>query len=408
MTLLSRRPTWFGDCPFAEAYVSAGVVWMNYFLCPVSIILLFPNLCTRMTRAVDVIHDVAQDGLLMRVFRKSLGPDDLSSPSIWSCIGAGTISSVGAMILNLTTLSQLASATVVCVHLVVITDVIVVRYKPPDKDRKSQFRRSRIRERNGIDNGRNRNLDSCYGTTLSPNVRANGCNHPEANDNPNPGTMLSETTPEAIRMAEDEWDAETDNVTDDVSSSDTDIDDVVDEYLQSAHRNERSADDSLLDFRCTTADSYRKSIRLLAVFITSGLVFMAIVCHLASNSVTKRAIIGMVTFVWFIVTSICAVRLLRLPRNEPGTRLLPFCDTIRLCVALAAILVVCCLANLFLGLTTALLLIWIALGGHYPSPAFHPGRVERGRDGGNEGNEGMENLAVGAIGTKRRRSGSDR
>lgn len=385
MTLLLRHPTWVGDCnPLAEAYVSAGVVWMNYFLCPVSIVLLSPNLCTQMNRAVDVIHEVAEDGLLMRIFRKSMGPDNLSTPSVWSCIAAGSISSVGAMIFNLTTLSQLASATVVCVHFVVIADVIAVRFRPKDENRKSTVRRSRMRERNGKNSGRNLNSDSCYGTTSSPNLRANGCDHTEVNNDLHPEIIQPETTldptAEDQRRDEDGWSPETDDVTDDVSSSDTDIDDVVDEYLQTTHRNGRTADDSLLDFRCTTTDSYRKSIHLLAVFITSGLLFTAIVCRLASSSVTNRAIIGVVTFVWFTVTLICAVRLLRLPRNEPGTRLLPFCDPIRLCVALAAILVVCCLANLFRGLTTVLLLIWIVLGGHYPSPEFHPGRrEERGK-----------------------------
>jgi len=65
------------------------------------------------------------------------------------------------------------------------------------------------------------------------------------------------------------------------SSSDTDIDEIVDEFEQRrlAAVAHALADDQLIDIRCASDVTHRQAVRAVAAFSTSALVLFAVMLH---------------------------------------------------------------------------------------------------------------------------------
>lgn len=421
MTLLLRRRGWTtSEYPgFPESFDAAGMAWVKILLCSFTVVLIFPAMCTQTSRALDAILKMADDGLIMSGSgRKSRERSGIAGELIpqcspagkrcrellsktWPCILSGTMTSVGAMILDMTTLSQLVSATVVCVHLVVIVDVTSGYFRPlelPTNQESLAERRRKRRRRKGRGGGRsserrgnmNENTNGhCYGTTSAIDVISGSVQDGNdvvaeiiMNDNADYISPADDTT-SSHALAAEESTAEdhrgdviekTSSSSSSSSSSDTDIDEIVDEYEQSAEREAAvgrmaRGDDSLLDVRCPSPASYGRSIRFVAVFILSCLLLGAIFyrCSLDASSsssatVAARATIGAGIVVTATVALSCAVCLLRLPCNERGLRILP-CGTPSTALPLVGIFLLCLMVNFYGGLATSLLLICIGLGG---------------------------------------------
>jgi len=65
------------------------------------------------------------------------------------------------------------------------------------------------------------------------------------------------------------------------SSSDTDIDEIVDEFEQRrlAAVAQARADDQLIDVRCPSDVTHRHAVRAVAAFVTSALVLFTVLVH---------------------------------------------------------------------------------------------------------------------------------
>jgi len=147
------------------------------------------------------------------------------------------------------------------------------------------------------------------------------------------------------------------------SSSDTDIDEVVDEFEQrrAAAVAQARADDQLIDIRCADDVTHRRAVRAVVAFTASGLVLFGVTAHAPRPGHPVSVVACVLAGLGCLASVVC---LARLPHsdvtlmtssrvgNSSGVRW----------VALLSLAVHCCLLAAVTGTSSVVALLWVVVG----------------------------------------------
>jgi len=344
---------------------------------------------------------MSRDGLLL-AFSTVAG--DREPSAIMFTILTATL---GAAILNQTTLIQLVSGTAIISQMLTAACNVEAQYRPYSGN---ALKRSRRRHRNRKLNYESRT--ATVGVVASGNNRddmdGHGASLPESStitttadihvtgSSSSTSEMTSSKKPDVIDVAISEQDTSmystlagvsSDSILEDddellsgrdgragsrncdgesSSSSDTDIDEVVDEFEQ--RRMEAvaraRADDQLIDVRCASDVTHRQAVRAVVAFSISGLALFAIIAH-APRPGSPAAVVACV--LTGLVALASAVYLARLPHNDVTMTSL---SRLGACtnspavrwMALLSLAVHSCLLAVVTGTSCMVLLVWIIVG----------------------------------------------
>jgi len=340
---------------------------------------------------------MSRDGLLLAW--STLGAHRVPSAVIFTA----TTTTVAATIVNQPTLIQLVSATAIISQLLTAACNIETQYRPYGHAAKRSKRRNRIRKQNYESRAENAPVEASADSLYE---KANGITYlpPESStitttadvhvtgSSLSTSEMTSSNKPDVIDVSESPYSSlvggGADGIVEDddellgdgrgcagsrngetgssSSSSDTDIDEIVDEYEQarmSAVARAR-ADDQLIDIRCATDVTHRRAVRACVAFGASGLTLFAILFHVTQPSSPVAVVACVLAGLVALGSAACLVRL---PRNDvtmtsssrvgactnsPSVRWVALVSLAAHCCLLAAIPATCC----------TLLLIWTTVG----------------------------------------------
>jgi hypothetical protein len=208
------------EVAMVEAFDIHGQPWMRFLVGLPALIALLPALLVSFTHLVKLAYDMSCDGLLFPVCHQTVPM--LNTPVV-PVIIFGILCSILSMIFNLTTLVQLSSFCSIAVSLLVCVVVLALKYHPSaieSPTRQQSISRDPSREygtsenlRN-TDNSLNNNNSVTSNTNASNSYNSLNSQNPSIRSNP----LHEESDNELIEDVHDD------------SSSDTDIDDVVEEY----------------------------------------------------------------------------------------------------------------------------------------------------------------------------------
>ena len=371
-TTLLTSSDWVTETPFPESYGIGRRAWMKYVICIASVVVLMPHTALQLFRVIDLLTQMASDGLVLRIFRRVPASNGSDTLSAWSYISLGTAVSIIAMLFNLSTLAQIASITIVCIHASVAAIVVTNRYKPEVWKRKSKRKIANqfVRNRYGTNSS---GITSIKADEYVDDSQITEYNSITAVNNLafqlESGLAESSNFDSFVAGENVTTDQESIKACSSSSSSDTDIDEIVDDFREMARVeaiNRRQGDDSLLDVRIPTVGSHNRSVLLLTSFSISSLVLCFLVFHLSSP--TSNAVRIAVVFLIIscsIALLLSAFFLFRLPRNEPEVNLISNSVSLAPSVQLIFIAFAGCLLSAFDRTTTVFLCIWSAIGERY-------------------------------------------
>lgn len=343
MTLISLSTTWQSEAPLAESYLNAGIVWMKYFLSVFAILFLLPVQLHQFHSSVLMLRDLSVDGLLPKAL--SSQPDDHSTP-LWAAAACGVLSAPLAMLFSLTSLTQLLAISFILVHTTAALIVLALRFRPTEESAHEAQRRRQIQRRlrrrtqprtHGNNNEPNKSI---YGSMVPP-VTSPSAELPTDSSNPSSSNSLVDDV---------ELLGQTENLTrEDHSSSDSDIDDVVEEYKYNVCirvLSEQRHRDFLL--RTPTVESYRRALLGILGFLISSMCVAAILLHGQHHLLQPVVLVFLVLFLLTLLVSLglavrqpidtveCAFLLIKVPL-VPWVPLAAALVNIHLMVALPAI-----------------------------------------------------------------------
>jgi len=344
---------------------------------------------------------MSRDGLLLA--SSTVGGDREPSAIMFTILTA----TLGAAILNQTTLIQLVSGTAIISQMLAAACNVEAQYRPYSGN---ALRRSRRRNRNRklnyesrtatvgvVASGNNRDDKDGHGASLpeSRTITTTADIHVTGSSS-STSEMTSSKKPDVIDVTVSEQDTSmysalaggsSDSILEDddellsgrdgragsrncddqsSSSSDTDIDDLVDEFEQ--RRMEAvaraRADDQLIDIRCASDVTHRQAVRAVVAFSVSGLALFAIIAH-APRTGSPAAVVACVLAGLAALAS--AVYLARLPHNDVTMTSL---SRLGACanspagrwMALLSLAVHSCLLAVVTGTSCVVLFVWIILG----------------------------------------------
>ena len=360
---------------------------------------------SQVRRSLSMIGTMSRDGLLLAF--STAGGDREPSAILFTMLTA----TLGAAILNQTTLAQLVSGTAIISQLLTAACNVETQYRPHSSD---GVRRSRRRRRN-----RNRKLNyesrtaatvgvfACgsdydftaahYGgaslpdsstivTTADVHVTGSSSSTLEMTSSKKPD-VIDVTGPREGTSVYNSLVGGSDSILEDdnelvsgrdgragsrnygsgsSSSSDTDIDEIVDEFEQRrmAAVAQARADDQLIDIRCASDVTHQQAVRAVVAFTISGLTMFAIIAN--APLLGNPAAVGACVLAAVGVLG-SGVYLARLPHNDVAVTSL---SRLAVCtnspavrwVALLSLAVHCCLLAAVTGTSCVLLLVWTTTG----------------------------------------------
>ena len=359
------------------------------------------NVRTQVHRGLAMIGTMSRDGLLLAF--STVGGDREPSAILFVILAV----TLGAAVLNQTTLVQLVSGAAIISQMLTAACNVETQYRPCNSD---VVKRSRRRNRNRklnyesrtaamgavacgsvydftVGDGTSSPESSTVTTTVDVHVTAGCFSTPEVTSSKKPD-VIDVTGPEQSASMYSNFDGGSDSILEDddelvserggragsgncdsgsSSSSDTDIDEIVDEFEQRrmAAVAQARADDQLIDIRCASDVTHRQAVRAVVAFTISGLTAFAVIAH-APRPGNPAAVVACVLAVLGALGS--AVYLTRLPHNDvmmtslmrlsPGTN----SPSVRWWVALLSLAVHCCLLAAVTGTSCVLVLVWIIVG----------------------------------------------
>jgi len=345
-----------------------------------------------------MIGTMSRDGLLLAF--STVGGDREPSAIIFVTLTA----TLGAAILNQTTLIGLVSGTAIISQILTAACNVESQYRPYSSD---AARRSRRRNRKRKSNYKSRmatvavvggSCDFTAGyrnslpesttvtTTVDVHATESSCSLPEMTSSIKPDLIeVTQCTSVYSGFADGSNGLPEDDVEllsgrggragnrnnsslggSSSSSSDTDIDEIVDEFEQRrmAAVAQARADDQLIDVRCPTDHTRRQAVRALVAFTTSGLALFAVIAH-APRLADPAAVVACLLAGLVAVGS--TVYLGRLPHNDVAVTSLKRLGVatnspaVRW-VAPLSLVVHCCLLAAVTGTSCVVALLWIIVG----------------------------------------------
>ena len=325
-----------------------------------------------------MIGTMSRDGLLLAF--STAGGDREPSAIMFTIL----TTTLGAAILNQTTLIQLVSVTTIISQMLTAACNVEIQYRPYNSD---AFRRSMRRNRNRKLNYESRtatmgvvacessyDLAAGYETSLpeSSTVTTTADVHVTGSISVTPETTSS-NKPDVIDVTESMYSGFDDDEllsgrdgSESSSSSDTDIDEIVDEFEQRslAAVAKARADHQLIDIRCASDVTHRQAVRAVLAFSASGLTLFGVIAHAPRPGNAAAVIVCVLAGVCVLFS---AVYLARLPHNDVTMTSLSRLGvgtnspSVRW-VALLSLAVHGCLLAAITGTSCMVALVWTTIG----------------------------------------------
>ena len=212
------------ESPLAEGLRKAGVNWLRYIFFIGVFVALVPFASSNFVQAGELLHALASDGLVPQVVGEYSSRSGLP---IGGILAHGILSSVCAIVFNLSDMLAVVVLCILVVQTLACISLINLRYQPrrtyqPNTKKERQKRRKKRKTE-----------------TLSSALRNDLHLIQESTESASPLEGASSRTGQAygtlqLRLdnSEDSDLLEEQQMTENDSSSDTDIDDVVDEYKE--------------------------------------------------------------------------------------------------------------------------------------------------------------------------------
>ncbi|ELU07338.1 hypothetical protein CAPTEDRAFT_215385 [Capitella teleta] len=318
LTLLSLNSSWSSEAPFAESYLDADISWMKYLVSSVTVLFLIPVLLSQFHSGVMMLGDLSQDGLLPRVF--SFQNDDKHLP-LWSAAVCGIISSISSMLLTLTALAQTAAISFLLVHTITALIVLALRFRPTEESaNEAQKRRQiqkRLRKRTGNsvrNNNRVKAAKNSYGATTAP--RTEEVNISESPSNSSGSGILNTSAESGDVELLGRQESLQGQPREQLSSSDSDIDDVVEEYkfnvcirvlTEQRHRD--------FFLKVPSVESYRRAMLAILAFLVASVCTAAILLRGQSHIAHGQPIVFVFLAIFVAILAVCLVVAARQPTD---------------------------------------------------------------------------------------------
>ena len=264
LTLVADIGMLHTESPFPEAFTDGGMPWIKFIFCGVVILLLCIFTCSALCQVYQFLFGLSMDALLCAKFSEV---NDRTNTAIVSAIASGLIAAIFAVLFNLTNLLQVASLACLLVSIVTCAAALCIRYRPcmlvhspehttrKDREARRRYLKKRITEPD---------RSSCYGTVAS-NKNRDDCPILPLEDTDEDDEMIgAEGSPRHVHLANSK--------SDDGSSSDTDIDEVVEEY--------------------------KEKLRVAAL---TSCTFTSSNPEIPSDATARRAAWAIVAFVWWLI-----------------------------------------------------------------------------------------------------------
>jgi len=308
---------------------------------------------------------------------------------------------LGAAILNQTTLFLLVSAAAIVSQMLVAASNLEVNYRPYSAEQRSKPRRRNRKRKQNYESGTSTAgatpavpaagednsafLPESSTVTTTADVHATGSSFPTPEMKLSRPDVVDVTGAQAaynsfvggddsIVEEDEELDSGARSVragsrstTSSSSSSDTDIDEIVDEFEQRrlAAVARARADDQLIDIRCADDVTHRRAVRSIVAFSISGLALFAVIAHAPRPGHPAAVVACVVAGLCSLLSVVC---LSRLPaRNDQvggvmtsPSRLFNLSDL--RWVALLSLAVHCCLLAVITSTSCLITLAWTTVG----------------------------------------------
>lgn len=247
VTLMSPLDVWQTESPLGETFALVGLHWVTYLISAVAVLCLIPVLLVHYTKMVSTMYAMASDGLLPALCHVM---SDQSDTPILPVIILGVVGSFCSLVFSLTNLVLLLGFTSLTVFAISAIAVLSQRYRPSQIHIRNQQRRQEQRVQR-------QRVRHCSGNTYGSTVAENPTPPPTEGTESEAtlqvagsqinGDLQTEMNGNFPHIDDDEADWPIDPMVgqsdpsprprgedigiDDVStSSDTDIDDIVQEY----------------------------------------------------------------------------------------------------------------------------------------------------------------------------------
>ncbi|CAH1802995.1 unnamed protein product [Owenia fusiformis] len=256
ITLLVKVSQLSSDAILAEAFYSDGANWMKVLICVVEMILLTLTLLTIVQRLPKLLMEMREDGMLFACCTGAVNQNSQNPLGLFLVMTASV--SLMALIFSIVDLTVVLSLTTLLSYVISIIVVLLTRYMPCmnlETPRRSSPRRTAINTSlrkclgsltSDINNLKNEGYSNGFNDRTNANAgKRDGASLDDAADNANKQAMDNSST-NTIRefepggtnnndsfLGEDEClpnSYQNDPQRDNDSGSDTDIDQVVDEY----------------------------------------------------------------------------------------------------------------------------------------------------------------------------------
>ena len=289
------------EVALVEAFSNRGFPWIRFLVGIPAVLVMSPTLFWIFTQLIKLAYDMACDGLLFTTCQNTTPM--LNTPVI-PVITFGILSSVLAMIFNLTTLIQLISFCSIAVSLLICVVVLALKYHPstlqsPLRDQ-LHSRNNNTEEREygtsnnpyNCDSGPSDNTASHNNNTLAttPTEHSNG-NYTNINGSSNVDSPRDDSDHELI---EDLGNS---------SSSDTDIDDVVEEYkIQSILMCKMGTSRRRTSNEASSVQA-KIAITLLLIWFFCG----AVIITKATDLIASGNVTIITVLVFFLFLAMCSI-----------------------------------------------------------------------------------------------------
>ncbi|KAK2163630.1 hypothetical protein LSH36_76g04001 [Paralvinella palmiformis] len=293
ITLLAD--SWSTDTPLAETFTSAGISWIRFIICPITMLVLSPTLCHQYKQSVTSLGQMAADGLLPEMLWDRNSRTDTPLVAI---IAVGVTCSLCSLLFSISYLVQIVPIPIIAIQILSCLTTICFHYKPEDEANLPKTSTKRRRERNGKHPNFAKTNGSVTGSTrsgppsgtsASSSASSYGATIQADTDrlltddetatfrivtNNSSPPSLSNTTNNSNN---DSFNSNNDRHND--SSSDTDIDDIVDEYEHELCVRQLRENTSPAEFRKRSSkSSFHRARAALVAFMCASIVLGLLVC----------------------------------------------------------------------------------------------------------------------------------
>ena len=359
-SLLCPSTTLVSDAPLPEAFSQAGLGWVRYLVDPAVMLTLAPAVLYHFVRAVSQGFDLSDDGLVFRVLSRV--SDGADTPLI-AAVLPGIMGSVLALVLSLTTLLEASAFTLLLSQTVCSVAILQLRYRPsivasPEHKQKrgKYLRRKKMKKTQG----------DAAATTPTHSVSAGyGTAAHSTGEQPSSESRGEQSYVQLNGITSPTHEAATGGgcVQQEASSSDTDIDDVVEEYHDTI-RVQAVREDTPHPRRHTQPNSttHKWSSITIAVFLGSSISSASIATQGSSHIASGQVIVLLLLVLFMLLTLSSAVFLSRQPVDYIDSMFLVFQVPALPWIPIFSILLNVHMILLFQPLVWLIVSIWVILG----------------------------------------------